>query len=68
MAVASSALAYKRMALMSATKVTVKPPSEEVLRARDDFQATRSHTRPKSILKATFLLSYGFASMPIALA
>ena len=39
MAVASSALAYKRMALMSATKVTVKPPSEEVLRARDDFQA-----------------------------
>jgi hypothetical protein len=26
------------MALMTATKVTVKPPSEEVLRARDDFQ------------------------------
>ena len=37
MAIASSALAYKRMALMTATKVTTKPPSEEVLRARDDF-------------------------------
>ena len=38
MAIASSALAYRRMAQMTATKVTVKPPSEEVLRARDDFK------------------------------
>lgn len=39
MAVPSIALAYKRTALMTATKVTVKPPSEDVLEARDDFQA-----------------------------
>ena len=38
MAIPSAALAYKRSALMTATKVTVKPPSEEVLRARDNFQ------------------------------
>ena len=38
MALSSVALAYKRSALMTATKVTVKPPSEEVLRARDDFK------------------------------
>ena len=38
MAIPSAALAYKRSALMTATKVTVKPPSEEVLKARDDFQ------------------------------
>ena len=38
MAIASSALAFKRAALMTATKVTVKPPSPEVLRARDDFK------------------------------
>ena len=37
MAVPSIALAYKRTALMTATKVTVKPPSEDVLRARDNF-------------------------------
>ena len=37
MAVPSVALAYKRTALMKATKVTVKPPSEDVLRARDNF-------------------------------
>ena len=39
MAIPSAALAYKRSALMTATKVTVKAPSEEVLEARDDFQA-----------------------------
>ena len=38
MAIPSAALAYKRSALMTATKVTTKPPSEEVLRARDDFK------------------------------
>ena len=38
MAIASSSLAFKRAALMTATKVTVKPPSEEVLRAREDFK------------------------------
>ena len=38
MAVPSVALAYRRSALMTATKVTAKPPSEEVLRARDNFQ------------------------------
>ena len=38
MATPSIALAYKRSALMTATKVTTKPPSEEVLRARDDFK------------------------------
>ena len=37
MAIPSAALAYKRSALMTATKVTVKPPSEEILQARDDF-------------------------------
>ena len=37
MAVPSIALAYRRSALMTATKVTVKPPSEEILRARDSF-------------------------------
>ena len=37
MAIASSSLAFKRAALMTATKVTTKPPSEEVLRARDSF-------------------------------
>lgn len=39
MAISSAALAYKRSALMTATKLTVKPPSEEVLEARDNFQA-----------------------------
>ena len=38
MAVPSIALAYKRSALMTATKVTAKAPSEEVLKARDDFK------------------------------
>ena len=38
MAVPSVALAYRRTALMNATKVTVKPPSPEVLKARDNFQ------------------------------
>ena len=38
MAIASSSLAYRRSALMTATKVTVKPPSEQVLKARDNFQ------------------------------
>ena len=38
MAIPSAALAYRRSALMTANKVTVKPPSEEVLRARDNFQ------------------------------
>ena len=38
MAIPSAALAYRRSALMTATKVTVKPPSEEVLRAREDFK------------------------------
>jgi len=38
MAIASSSLAYRRSALMTATKVTVKAPSPEVLRARDDFK------------------------------
>jgi len=38
MAVPSIALAYRRSALMTATKVTAKPPSEEVLRARHDFK------------------------------
>jgi hypothetical protein len=38
MAIASASLAYRRSALMTATKVTVKEPSEEVLKARDNFQ------------------------------
>ncbi len=38
MSVSSVALAYKRSALMTATKVTVKAPSEQVLQARDDFK------------------------------
>ena len=38
MAIASSSLAFKRAALMTATKVTTKPPSPEVLRARDNFK------------------------------
>ena len=37
MAVPSIALAYRRSALMTATKVTVKPPTEEILKAREDF-------------------------------
>ena len=37
MAVPSIALAYRRTALMNATKITVKPPSEEVLKSRDNF-------------------------------
>ena len=37
MASPSIALAYRRSALMTATKVTAKPPSEEVLKARDSF-------------------------------
>ena len=37
MANTSIALAYRRNALMKATKVSTKPPSEEVLRAREDF-------------------------------
>ena len=39
MAIASAALAYRRSALMTASKVTNKPPSEEILAARDDFHA-----------------------------
>ena len=39
MAISSASLAYRRSALMTATKVTSKPPSTEVLAARDDFQA-----------------------------
>ena len=39
MAIANAALAYRRSALMTASKVTNKPPSEEVLAARDDFHA-----------------------------
>ena len=35
MAIPSAALAYRRSALMNATKITVKPPSEEILKARD---------------------------------
>ena len=38
MAVPSIALAYKRSALMTASKVTVKKPDESVIRARDSFQ------------------------------
>ena len=38
MAIPSPALAYRRSALMTATKVTTKAPSPEVLRARDDFK------------------------------
>ncbi len=38
MAIPSAALAYRRSALMTATKVTTKPPTPEVLRARDDFK------------------------------
>ena len=38
MAIPSAALAYRRSALMTATKVTTKAPSEEVLKARDNFQ------------------------------
>ena len=37
MAIASSSLAFKRAALMTATKVTTKPPTEEVLKARENF-------------------------------
>ena len=39
MTIPSAALAYKRSALMTATKVSVKPPSEQVLEARESFQA-----------------------------
>ena len=39
MAIASASLAYRRSALMTATKVTSKPPSPEVLAARDNFIA-----------------------------
>ena len=39
MALPSAALAYRRSALMTATKKTVKPPSEEILEAREDFIA-----------------------------
>lgn len=39
MAIPSAALAYKRSALMTATKVTAKAPSEQVLQARENFQA-----------------------------
>ena len=39
MAVPSISLAYRRSALMTATKVTQKPPSKEVLQARDNFAA-----------------------------
>ena len=39
MAIPSAALAYRRSALMTATKITAKPPSEEVLAARDNFVA-----------------------------
>ena len=39
MAIPSAALAYRRSALMTATKVTTKPPSQEVLAARDNFVA-----------------------------
>ncbi len=35
----SISLAYRRNAMMKATKVTTKPPSEEVLEARDNFMA-----------------------------
>ena len=38
MAVPSIALAYRRSALMTATKVTVKSPDQSILRARDSFQ------------------------------
>ena len=38
MAIPSAALAYRRSALMTATKVTTKPPTTEVLRARDNFK------------------------------
>ena len=34
---ASISLAYRRNAMMTATKVTTKPPSAEVLEAREDF-------------------------------
>ena len=56
MAIASSSLAFKRAALMSATKVTTKPPSEEVLRARDDFydfalQKVAAHWRHKNYVR-----------------
>ena len=39
MSIPSISLAYRRSALMTATKVTTKPPSKEVLQARDDFAA-----------------------------
>lgn len=39
MAIPSASLAYKRSALMTATKVTSKAPSQGVLEARDDFHA-----------------------------
>jgi len=39
MALPSAALAYRRSALMTATKVTTKAPSEEVLAARENFAA-----------------------------
>ena len=39
MAVPSISLAYRRSALMTATKVTTKPPSKDVIEARDDFKA-----------------------------
>ena len=39
MAISSASLAYRRSALMTATKVSTKPPSQEVIEARDDFHA-----------------------------
>ena len=39
MAISSASLAYRRSALMTATKVTSKPPSADVLEARDNFHA-----------------------------
>ena len=38
MAISSASLAYRRSALMTASKLTVKAPSEDILRARDSFQ------------------------------
>ena len=43
MSIPSISLAYRRSALMTATKVTTKPPSKEVLQARDDFAAFCKH-------------------------
>lgn len=43
MSIPSVSLAYRRSALMTANKVTTKPPTKEVLESREDFAAFCTH-------------------------